>query len=98
MSGDRKPLSSYWAPQYWPVWLGMGFLRLICWLPHRAALATGRAIGHDDRFFRPEVVTRMWERWEQPAIQWYPGSHMGFIASLPDAVRRLRTFVDDRVA
>jgi KDO2-lipid IV(A) lauroyltransferase len=23
----------------------MGFLRLICWLPHRAALATGRAIG-----------------------------------------------------
>ena len=45
MSGDRKPLSSYWAPQYWPVWLGMGFLRLICWLPHRAALATGRAIG-----------------------------------------------------
>ena len=45
MSGERKPLSSYWAPQYWPVWLGMGFLRLICWLPHRAALAAGRAIG-----------------------------------------------------
>jgi len=52
----------------------------------------------DDRFFRPEVVTEMWERWEQPAIQWYPGSHMGFIASLPDAVRRLRTFVDENVA
>ena len=45
MSGERKPLSSYWAPQYGPVWLGMGFLRLICWLPHRAALAAGRAIG-----------------------------------------------------
>jgi chaperonin GroES len=27
-----------------------------------------------------------------------PGSHMGFIASLPDAVQRLRAFVDERVA
>ena len=52
----------------------------------------------DDRFFRPELVTRMWERWEEPTIEWYPGSHMGFIASLPDAVRRLRAFVDERVA
>ena len=45
MSVDRKPLSSYWAPKYWPVWLGMGLLRLVCLLPHRAALATGRVIG-----------------------------------------------------
>jgi dienelactone hydrolase len=52
----------------------------------------------DDRFFRPEIVTAMWERWGRPTIQWYPGSHMGFIASLPDAVRRLRAFVDERVA
>lgn len=52
----------------------------------------------DDRFFRPEIVTDMWKCWEQPAIQWYPGSHMGFIANLPHAVRRLRTFVDERVA
>ena len=52
----------------------------------------------DDHFFRPEIVTRMWERWGRPAIQWYPGSHMGFMASLPDAVRRLRGFVDERVA
>lgn len=51
----------------------------------------------DDRFFRPEIVTEMWERWGKPEIQWYPGSHMGFIASLPDAIRRLRTFVDERV-
>ena len=42
---DRKPLSSYWAPRYWPVWFGMGILRLICLLPHRAALAVGRMIG-----------------------------------------------------
>ena len=42
---DRKPLSSYWTPRYWPIWIGMGLLRLICLLPHRAALAVGRAIG-----------------------------------------------------
>lgn len=45
MTGERKPLSSYWGPRYWPVWLGMGLLRLICLLPHRLALATGRVIG-----------------------------------------------------
>jgi len=45
MSGDRKPLSSYWAPRYWPVWFGMGLLRLVCLLPHRAALAVGRVLG-----------------------------------------------------
>ncbi len=42
---DRKPLSSFWTPRYWPVWAGMGLLRLICLLPHRAALAVGRMIG-----------------------------------------------------
>jgi len=42
---DRKPLSTYWAPRYWPVWVGMGLLRLVCLLPHRAALAIGRQIG-----------------------------------------------------
>ena len=45
MSAVRKPLSSFWSPRYWPVWLGMGVLRLICLLPHRAALAIGRALG-----------------------------------------------------
>lgn len=47
-----------------------------------------------DRFFRPELVRDMWKRWGEPAIQWYPGSHMRFIASMPDAVGRLRAFVD----
>ena len=42
---DRNPLSSYRAPRYWPVWLGMGLLRLLCLLPHRAALAVGRTFG-----------------------------------------------------
>ena len=45
MTGERKPLSSYWSPRYWPVWLGMGLLRLICLLPHRLALAAGRVLG-----------------------------------------------------
>ncbi|MGH0032588.1 MAG: alpha/beta hydrolase family protein [Myxococcota bacterium] len=51
----------------------------------------------DDRFFRPELVKEMWERWARPEIHWYPGSHMGFMANLPDAMRRLRAFVDERV-
>lgn len=45
MTGERKPLSSFWTPPYWPVWLGMGLLWLVCRLPHRAALATGRIVG-----------------------------------------------------
>lgn len=45
MTGERKPLSSYRGPRYWPVWFGMGLLRLVCLLPHRAALAVGRALG-----------------------------------------------------
>ena len=48
----------------------------------------------DDRFFLPTVVREMWKRWGEPAIQWYPGSHMGFVAHLPDALRRLRAFTD----
>ncbi|NCF72159.1 MAG: LpxL/LpxP family Kdo(2)-lipid IV(A) lauroyl/palmitoleoyl acyltransferase [Gammaproteobacteria bacterium] len=45
MTDIRKPLSSYWTPRYWPTWLGMGCLRLLCLLPHRAALAVGRVVG-----------------------------------------------------
>ena len=45
MSGDRKPLSSYRAPRYWPIWFAMGLLRLVCLLPHRLALAIGRTLG-----------------------------------------------------
>ena len=45
MADNRKPLYSYVAPAYWPTWLGLGILRLICWLPHRIALGVGRLIG-----------------------------------------------------
>ncbi len=42
---DRKPLSSYRAPRYWPVWIGMGLLRIVCLLPHRIALGIGSLLG-----------------------------------------------------
>ena len=46
MTADRKPLSSYWTPRYWPYWLAIGLIRLFCLLPHGGALAAGRAMGH----------------------------------------------------
>jgi len=48
----------------------------------------------DDRFFRPAVVRKMWKRWGKPPIHWYPGSHMGFLIHMPDAVMRLGAFVE----
>jgi len=45
MTGERKPLHRYWAPRYWPVWVGMALLRVICLLPHRIALAAGAMLG-----------------------------------------------------
>jgi hypothetical protein len=52
----------------------------------------------NDRFFDPRVVKRMWKRWGEPAIRWYPTSHMGFITHLPEALRVMRRFIDQRVA
>ena len=42
---ERKPLSSYRAPATWPVWFGMGLLRLVCLLPNGPLYAIGRALG-----------------------------------------------------
>jgi KDO2-lipid IV(A) lauroyltransferase len=42
---ERKPLHSYRAPRYWPTWVGMGLLRLVCLLPRHAALGIGRFFG-----------------------------------------------------
>ena len=42
---ERKPLSSYRAPRTWPIWLGVGLLRLVCLLPNGPAYATGRTLG-----------------------------------------------------
>ena len=41
----QKSLLSYWTPNYWPTWIGLGCLRLVCLLPHGLRLAIGRGIG-----------------------------------------------------
>ncbi len=58
---ERKPLSSYRAPRYWPVWIGMGLLRIVCLLPHRVALGIGSLIGrlaHASAGSRRAIVRR----------------------------------------
>lgn len=44
-SSERLPFLRYWTPYYWPGWLVIGILRLICLLPHRRRLAVGFFIG-----------------------------------------------------
>ena len=41
----RKRLYQFWTPRYWPAWVGIAALRLICLLPHRLSLAIGRVLG-----------------------------------------------------
>jgi len=59
-SDDRRPLHSFWAPIYWPAWLALGFLRLVCLLPHRTRLRIGFAIGRIGHRLAPgrRAVTR----------------------------------------
>ncbi len=64
MSRDRRKISTYIAPRYWLIWLGMGVLRLICLLPHRVSLAIGRGIGRIAHAFggsRRRIVRRNFE-------------------------------------
>lgn len=61
MADDRKALYTYVAPRYWPRWLGLGLLRAVCCLPHKAALAVGRAVGlatHATAHKRRAIVRR----------------------------------------
>ena len=51
---ERKPLSHFRAPRYWPTWLGLGLLRLVCLLPYRAQLALGRLLGRVAHRFAKE--------------------------------------------
>lgn len=41
----EQPLTGFWQPRYWPIWLGMGMLRLASWLPVRGQLKLGRGLG-----------------------------------------------------
>lgn len=93
LGGMRGDLARFgWGPADFAA-----FMDRIGWNELRPVLPPDRIhlfAGDDDRFFRPELVTEMWRSWGEPAIQWYPCSHMGFIAHLPDAITRLRRFVE----
>ncbi len=45
MATERRPLHHYWHPRHWPLWLGMGALRVVCMLPNRLALGIGALLG-----------------------------------------------------
>jgi hypothetical protein len=47
--------------------------------------------GIADRLVHPrDQVTRLWEHWGKPEIEWYPGGHTGFFRSRP-----VQRFIDD---
>ncbi len=50
----------------------------------------------EDRFFVPAVVEELWQRWGRPAIRWYPCSHLGFIPHLPEVMRAVGEFIEQR--
>ena len=76
------------------------FVADLGWYDLRPRLAADRMLifaASNDRFFDPRVVRKMWRQWGKPEIRWYPTSHMGFIAHLPEALRSMREFVDEGV-
>jgi KDO2-lipid IV(A) lauroyltransferase len=42
---ERKPLYHFWTPNHWPMWFVLLLLRLSCFLPLKAQLGIGKAIG-----------------------------------------------------
>jgi KDO2-lipid IV(A) lauroyltransferase len=48
------PLLRFWQPRYWPIWLGIGMLRLVVMLPRRAQLWVARRIGGILRMVLPK--------------------------------------------
>jgi KDO2-lipid IV(A) lauroyltransferase len=40
-----QPLTRFWQPRYWPIWLGLGWLRLASLLPVHSQLVLGRGLG-----------------------------------------------------
>lgn len=43
--GDEPPLTGFWQPRYWPMWLGFGLLRLLIMLPFRVQVGIGKLLG-----------------------------------------------------
>jgi pimeloyl-ACP methyl ester carboxylesterase len=48
--------------------------------------------GVADRMAKPEAAHRLWKHWDEPAICWYGGSHVGYALS-----RQVRRFVEAAV-
>jgi hypothetical protein len=44
--------------------------------------------GHGDRLAFPEQARKLWEHWDRPRIDWYPGNHVGYLWS-----RRVEAFL-----
>jgi hypothetical protein len=73
------------------------FVRDLGWYELRPLLPPRRIrlfAASRDRFFDPAVVERMWRDWGEPAIDWYPSSHMGFLPHLPTVLVAIRDFID----
>jgi acetyl esterase/lipase len=92
----RRELRAFgWSPADFAA-----FVREIGWERLAPVLPPGRIqilAADADAFFDPAVVREMWRRWGEPEIHWYPCSHMGFVARLPQVLGRMRGFID-RVA
>ncbi|MEZ5490058.1 MAG: LpxL/LpxP family Kdo(2)-lipid IV(A) lauroyl/palmitoleoyl acyltransferase [Gammaproteobacteria bacterium] len=44
-NSDKTPLSQFYAPGYWPTWLGLSFMWLLAHLPFPLQIRLGRLIG-----------------------------------------------------
>lgn len=64
------PLSAFLGPRYWPIWLGLGFLRLGLVVPRRLWAAIGASLG--DLYFllnaKRRRVARLNIKWCFPAL------------------------------
>jgi hypothetical protein len=56
-------------------WARHAPLRLRLRVPHAARLVVG---GLADRIVPPEQVDALWEHWGQPAVHWFPGTHVAW--------------------
>jgi hypothetical protein len=64
-------------------WARHAPLRLRPHVPHAARLVVG---GLADRIVPPEQVAALWEHWGQPAVHWFPGTHVLWRGT--DAIRQ----------
>jgi dienelactone hydrolase len=92
LNAMRKDLASFgWTPRdFGEFFTRIGWDDLAPVVPAERILLFA---AEKDRFFDADVLRAMWRRWGEPAIYWYPTTHMGFIPHMPGAIIRLREFV-----